>query len=142
MGPLHAEATRIVNTCLAYRTRRLSRVITRLFNDHLRPVGINIAEMNLLVAIAALGSVQPAQLGRALEMEKSTLSRNLKRLADRGWIASQANPEARGDLVSVTKSGEEILERAIPAWEDAQRRTAMLIGEATIPTITEGEVAT
>lgn len=141
-SPLQVEATRIVDTCLANRTRRLSRVITRLYNDRLRPVGINVAEMNLLVAIAALGSVQPAQLSRALEIEKSTLSRNLKRLAERGWITTRDNPEGRGELVGVTQAGEEVLDRAIPAWEDAQRRAATLVGEATIPTITRGEVAT
>ena len=138
-SPLQVAARQIVDTCLANRTRRLSRVITRLYNDRLRPVGINVAEMNLLVAIVALGSVQPAQLSRALEMEKSTLSRNVKRLAERGWIATGENPEARGELVGVTQAGKEVLERAIPAWEDAQRRAATLIGKATIPTITSKE---
>lgn len=132
---LKPEALRIADSCLAYRTRKLGRAITRIYNDALRPVGVNIAEMNLLVAIGALGDVQPGRLGEAMEMEKSTLSRNIRRLADRGWLVVRDNPDDRGELVSVSRAGSEVVERAAPAWEQAQQKASRLIGDLDIPTI-------
>ncbi|MEA2000319.1 MAG: MarR family transcriptional regulator [Actinomycetota bacterium] len=130
---VQALAADVVADCLAYRARRLSREITRLYNDHLRPVGLNVTEMNLLAAVAAQGGAQPARLSRGLQMEKSTLSRNLKRLADQGWVAMRPNPEGRGDLVVVTGEGATLLRLAIPAWEEAQRRALKLLDGALIP---------
>jgi len=130
---VQALAAGVVADCLAYRARRLSREITRLYNDHLRPVELNVTEMNLLAAIASQDGVQPARLSRGLQMEKSTLSRNLKRLADHGWVEMRPNPEDRGDLVAVTDEGATLLRQAIPAWEEAQRRALNLLNGALIP---------
>lgn len=127
----------VAQTCLASQARRLSRALTRHYNDRLRPLGLNIAEMNLLVAIAATGPVRPAGLARALELEKSTMSRNLARLTDRGWVKVRDNPEDRGDLVEATRRGERLLEQAIPLWEAAQHDAVVLLNGAAIPEIAD-----
>jgi DNA-binding MarR family transcriptional regulator len=93
----------------------------------LRPLGLNIAELNLLAAIAAQGSVQPAQLGRAMALEKSTLSRNCRRLVERGWVESRDHPDGRGVLLALTARGQETLLRALPAWRAAQQRAQALV---------------
>ena len=121
------QAARIVDTCVAYRTRRLSRMMTRLYNDRLDSAGINVAEMNLLAAIAASGRVQPTDLVDAMEIEKSTMSRNLRRLELRGLVSSKPYPEGRGVLVTLTDSGEATLMDAIPLWRDAQRSASELL---------------
>src|SRR5262245_40040021 len=96
------QARAVVATCLGYRTRRLARVVTRLYNDGLRPLGLNLTEMNLLAAIAAQRAAQPAQLGRAMALEKSTLSRNSARLVARGWVELHDHPDGRGVLLALT----------------------------------------
>jgi DNA-binding MarR family transcriptional regulator len=122
----------VVAACLGYRTRRLARTVTRLYNDCLRPLGLNITEMNLIAAIAAQGSVQPAKLGRAMELEKSTLSRNSSRLVDRGWVEIRDHQDGRGVLLALTERGNEMLLRALPAWQEAQQRAQSLVAE-TLP---------
>ena len=47
---IQKEAREVVATCLGYRTRKLARTVTRLYNDQLRPLGLNITEMNLMAA--------------------------------------------------------------------------------------------
>src|ERR671925_2011803 len=116
------QARQVVTACLGYRSRRLARAVTRLYNDRLRPLGLNLTEMNLLAAIAAQGSVQPARLGRAMALEKSTLSRNSSRLVDRGWVELRDHPDGPGMLLTLTASGNEMLHHAIPAWKEAQQR--------------------
>ena len=127
---IEREARGVVATCLGYRTRKLARAVTRLYNDRLRPLGLNLTEMNLLAAIAAQGSVQPARLGRAMALEKSTLSRNSSRLVERGWVEVRDHPDGRGVLLAVTARGNEMLLRALPAWKQAQQQAQSLVAVA------------
>ena len=129
---IEREARGVVATCLGYRTRRLARAVTRLYNDRLRPLGLNLTEMNLLAAIAAQGTVQPARLGRAMALEKSTLSRNSSRLVERGWVEVRDHPDGRGVLLAVTARGNEMLLRAVPAWEQAQQQAQSLVAVALV----------
>jgi DNA-binding MarR family transcriptional regulator len=137
---IEKEAREVVAACLGYRSRRLARAVTRLYNDQLRPLGVNITEMNLMAAIAAQGSAQPARLGRAMELEKSTLSRNSSRLVDRGWVELRDHPDGPGMLLALTESGNEMLLHAIPAWKEAQQRARSLVA-AALPDLEAGEVA-
>jgi DNA-binding MarR family transcriptional regulator len=126
------RAREVVATCLGYRTRKLARAVTRVYNEGLRPLGLNIAEMNLMAAIAAHGPVQPAELGRAMELEKSTLSRNTSRLVDRGWVEVLDHPDGRGALLKLTDRGNEMLLNALPAWNQAQEQARSLVAEALL----------
>jgi DNA-binding MarR family transcriptional regulator len=126
------QAREVVAACLGYRTRRLARAVTRIYNDRLRPLGLNLTEMNLLAAIAAQGSVQPARLGRAMALEKSTLSRNSGRLVERGWVQVRDHPDGRGMLLAVTAAGNEMLLRAVPVWTQAQEQAQSLVAEALV----------
>ena len=137
---IQKEAREVVATCLGYRTRKLARTVTRLYNDQLRPLGLNITEMNLMAAIAAQGSAQPARLGRAMALEKSTLSRNSSRLVDRGWVELRDHPDGPGMLLTLTASGNEMLHHAIPAWKEAQQRARSLVA-AALPDLEAGEEA-
>jgi DNA-binding MarR family transcriptional regulator len=127
---IEREARGVVATCLGYRTRKLARAVTRLYNDRLRPLGLNLTEMNLLAAIAAQGSVQPARLGRAMALEKSTLSRNSSRLVERGWVEVRDHPDGRGVLLTLTARGNKMLLRAVPAWKQAQQQAQSLVAVA------------
>jgi DNA-binding MarR family transcriptional regulator len=127
---IEREARGVVATCLGYRTRKVARAVTRLYNDRLRPLGLNLTEMNLLAAIAAQGSVQPARLGRAMALEKSTLSRNSSRLVERGWVEVRDHPDGRGVLLTLTARGNKMLLRAVPVWKQAQQQAQSLVAEA------------
>jgi DNA-binding MarR family transcriptional regulator len=129
---IEQQAREVVAACLGYRSRRLARAVTRLYNDRLRPLGLNLTEMNLLAAIAAQRSVQPARLGHAMALEKSTLSRNSSRLVERGWIEIRDHPDGRGVLLTVTAAGNQMLLDALPAWREAQERAQSLVAEALV----------
>jgi DNA-binding MarR family transcriptional regulator len=129
---IQQQARQVVAACLGYRSRRLARAVTRLYNDRLRPLGLNLTEMNLLAAIAAQGSVQPAKLGRAMALEKSTLSRNSNRLVEQGWVEIRDHPDDRGVLLSLTARGNQLLLDALPAWQEAQERAQLLVAEALL----------
>ncbi|MFQ5502514.1 MAG: MarR family winged helix-turn-helix transcriptional regulator, partial [Phycisphaerae bacterium] len=69
----------IASECLAVRIRLLNRTITNIFDDALRPLGLKVSQLNVLVVVAKRGPVSPTEVGRVLHLEKSTLSRNTER---------------------------------------------------------------
>jgi hypothetical protein len=76
----------ISKTCIAVRLRLLNRVVTNLYDDALRPLGLRVSQLNLLVVTAKLGLARPARVCEILQLDASTLSRNVKPLQAHGWL--------------------------------------------------------
>jgi DNA-binding MarR family transcriptional regulator len=126
---IESTAEEIARDCVAVRLRLLNRVITNVYDDALRPLGLKVSQMNILVVAARLGVAEPSQVCRMLQIDLSTLSRNLERLRARGWIESVPDRDARVHPFRVTRQGRELLEQAYPLWEKAQQRAIDLLGE-------------
>ncbi len=122
-------AARVAAECLGYRTRSLGRTVTRLYDEALREHGITVAQYGLLAAIALVGPVRPAELGRRLNLEKSTLSRNVHLMGEQGWVKVVTGAPARAQQLTLTKAGRGIVEIAFPAWERAQEEVRSILGE-------------
>lgn len=119
----------IADECLAIRVRVLSRIITSIYDEALRPYGLRITQLNILVATARVGTARPADLCQLLAMDASSLSRTLDRLASHGWIEFVPNVDRRARPFRLTAAGQEILERAYQAWEAAQQRARERLDE-------------
>ena len=83
---LEDAVDRIAGECIAVRMRMLNRIVTNLYDEALRPLGLRVSQMNILVATAKMGTVRPAEIGARLHLEASTLSRNVERMKERGWL--------------------------------------------------------
>src|SRR3954466_1226691 len=110
----------ISRTCIAVRLRLLNRVVTNLYDDALRPLGLKVSQMNILVVTAKLGLARPAQVCEILQLDASTLSRNVERMKVSGWLKVVPDEDARAQPFQLTTQGKKLIERAIPAWEKAQ----------------------
>jgi DNA-binding MarR family transcriptional regulator len=126
------SSRRIAEECVAVKLRLLTRAVTRLYNRLLRLYALTISQMNILVAISSLGEARQADVCRILDLEKSTLSRDLARLRDRGWVDSVPGEDSRIVRLKLTALGRRLLERATPAWEEGQRQATALLGSAEI----------
>jgi DNA-binding MarR family transcriptional regulator len=129
-------AAEIASDCVAVRLRLLNRVITNLYNDALRPLGLKVSQMNILVVATRMEVAEPSQVCRILQIDLSTLSRNLERMRARGWIESVTDKDARMHPFRVTDQGRELIQQAYPAWRAAQRRAAELLGEEGVALLT------
>ncbi len=118
----------IAAECLAVRLRTLNRAITSLYDDALRPHGLRVGQLNLLVAVARMGTARPGDLCRLLRMDKSTLSRDAEVLRRNGWLAVEAGA-GRSRPLRITPAGEALLAQVVPAWRRAQERARTLIGD-------------
>ena len=119
----------ISQSCLAARIRLLSRSVTGIYDDFLRPLGLKVTQMAILVMVARMGRISPGRLAGRLAMDKSTLSRNVERLERQGWLAILEGQDDRSQLLQVTARGQKLLEEAYPLWQQAQEQTEALLGE-------------
>ena len=127
--PIDMAVETIAADCVAVRTRLLNRVISSIYNDALRPLGVKVSQMNLLVVAAKLGVARPAEVCRILQMDVSTLSRNVDRMRAQGWLEVVDDPDGRAQPFRITPAGETLIQAAFPIWQQAQAQITALLGE-------------
>ena len=113
--------------CFAMRARRLSRLLTRRYEDELRESGLTVPQFTLLAAIIKHEPIAPADLGRRLDLEKSTLSRTVAKMIENGWLKEGYENEGRKGLAT-TGPGRERLRQAASLWRAIQARAIETFG--------------
>jgi len=129
MAKATASVEQIASSCIAGRVRLLSRVITNLYDDALRPFGVKLSQGNVLAVTARLGVARPAQVCDILELDPSTLSRTVDRMAANGWLEVVPDEDGRSQPFRLTAEGRRLMERTLPAWEQAQAAAKKLLGD-------------
>ena len=110
----------IGNSCFCLQARMTARAVTRRYNAVLAPLGLEVTEFSLLGAIAYGRARSVAEIAERLAFERTTLVRNLKRMAERGLIAP-AGARGRAVRYELTRRGSAVLEQALPLWRKAQK---------------------
>ena len=125
----------IAQNCLAVRLRMLNRIITSIYDDAFRSLGMTTSQANLLTAIYQEGPVKQAELADYLHIEKSTLSRNLALMKKRGWVRVLPGDDERSHALAITARGRKLLGEALPSWRKAQRAAGEILGEEGAATL-------
>lgn len=120
--------------CLASKVRRVHRVVVGRYDEALRPLGLTVSQLDMLMTLLGAGpDVRPIDLSRLLLMDRSTVSRNLDRLETRGLVVRTPGDSARESHVTVTPAGRRAAEGAAEAWFAAQEGTRARLGEEGSP---------
>ncbi|NOT84593.1 MAG: winged helix-turn-helix transcriptional regulator [Methylococcaceae bacterium] len=127
-----SQIDQIANECIAVRLRMLNRVVTNIYDNALRSLDLKVSQMNILVATAKMGIVRPADMCDILNLDVSTLSRNVERMKQRGWLQVVPESDGRAQPFQLTFEGRKLLEDAIPAWQGAQEQVMQLLGEDSV----------
>ena len=132
---LEAIADATSQACIATRVRQLSRIVTRVYDDAMRCHKITASQFTLLTQLAHTDGITAAEIGIDLDIEKSTLSRNLKRLLALGHIDMDPPAGRRGRGLHLTARGKAIIHEAYPVWQAAQRRAVDVMGKESRETL-------
>jgi DNA-binding MarR family transcriptional regulator len=107
--------------CTNLKLRQASRLVTRHYEHHVRATGLRITQYSLLSHVVKLGPVRAGELAAAMQLDASTLTRNLQPLLDQGWVTLRAvDADARARVVEATPAGAELRAQAQRAWKRAQ----------------------
>ncbi|HEY7291757.1 MAG TPA: MarR family winged helix-turn-helix transcriptional regulator [Vicinamibacterales bacterium] len=115
--------------CACATIRRASRAVTQLYDTWLREYGVEGPQFALLAMLERLGECNQAAMGQRLDLDKTTLSRNLKLLKQRGWIDVARGADARERRITLTAGGRRQLAAAKPAWRRAQSQLRSALNE-------------
>ena len=119
----------IASECVGMRLRQLNRVVTRIYDEALRPLGLKTSQVNIMVAAWKLGIANPVKVCEVLDLDPSTLSRNVERMRTKGWLEVVPDDDARQQPFRLTGAGKRLLEKVVPRWGVAQRQVVELIGD-------------
>ena len=119
--------------CVANNLRMVTRTIVQAYEDALRPSGLTIAQFSTLGTLNQTGPLPLTKLADAMELDRTTLARNLRPLERDGLV--QITPDVddrRVRVVSLTEDGGAALERAVPLWVAVQQRFLSGLGTANV----------
>src|SRR5919198_2004054 len=122
----------IAGECIAVRMRMLNRVVTNIYDDALRSLDLKVSQMNILVAAAKMGTARPIEVCAHLHLDVSTLSRNVERMKARGWLEVVPDADGRSQPFRLTPQGRRLLEKAGPAWSEAQQQVKKVLGNGFV----------
>jgi DNA-binding MarR family transcriptional regulator len=125
-------AREILRGCVFSRTRMLDRVLSRLFDDSLAPLGVRASQLTVLALLGSMEGLRAADVVRYLEMDKSTVSRGLTLLRTRGWVEESAGPNEKTRSLAVTTEGRELLQETLPLWRSAVDGARETLGEESV----------
>ena len=114
--------------CYCVLLRKTSRRMTALYDEALAPVGVNLAQFSLLRNISWQQPVSLTDLARVVELDRSTVGRNVKVLTRMGLTTAGVQDDGREATVVLTKKGRAVLNQGAPLWEAAQIRIEGALG--------------
>jgi DNA-binding MarR family transcriptional regulator len=134
--------------CACQNLRRLTRLVTRIYDQELRKAGLEITQFSLLTALATTGGANQKRLSAGLAMDSTTLTRTLRLLLKQGWIRVRPGEDRRERMFSLAAAGRQKMAEAQPHWEQAEQRLRQRLGGAgwtnmkqTVARVTEAATA-
>jgi DNA-binding MarR family transcriptional regulator len=119
--------------CVGSRVDQLHRQVSRRYEQALRPTGLSLPQLEILSALMSWGEpARPADVADALSIERSTMSRNLALMEQRGLVtAKTTSPTGRLMTVTISAAGIHALASARTAWRSAQSSVLATLGKDT-----------
>ena len=103
--------------CACDQLRRVTRFATQVYDNGFVASGLRITQLPIFVGLASEGDLPLSLLAEGLALDRTTLTRNLKVLEDRGLIRTYEDEnDARVRMVSMTLEGSAILKGALEHW--------------------------
>jgi len=143
MQPLHpshrsADADALFPlSCACQNLRRVTRIVTRIYDQELRKTGLEITQFGLLTELATVGEANQKRLSAGFAMDSTTLTRTLALLRKLGWIQVKRGKDRRERLFSLTAVGKNQIALAQQHWAAAERRLRHQLGDAGWNTMKE-----
>jgi DNA-binding MarR family transcriptional regulator len=125
-----ATCAQVRAACACGAIRRAARLITQRYDHVIAPSGLKITQLPIMVGLGAHGPVPLTPLADVLALDRTTLTRNLKVLEERGFVTLRPDPsDARVRLAAITDDGAAALSEALTRWRDVHGAVLEEFGE-------------
>jgi DNA-binding MarR family transcriptional regulator len=107
--------------CACATIRRAARLVTQLYSDEMSQK-LEPTQFSLLSALSQEPGANQARLGRALGLDKTTMSRSLRLMETHGWIEPGTTADQRERGFQLTPLGRKLFRETKPRWQQAQAK--------------------
>jgi len=125
--------------CPLMRLLVISRKLAKLFKKHFNKLNVTQSQVAILLMVAKMGEIAQSAIGKQLELERSTVSRDLVRLIDKRYLHKTTNGVS--PIISLTKEGIQIANSIAHEWEKGYKDSFDLLGEKGMKALAEIEKA-
>jgi DNA-binding MarR family transcriptional regulator len=121
--------------CTNFKSSQLSRKLKRLYDAELAKAGLKSTQYSLLTHVARRGPISATALANRIEIDTSTLSRNIKLLVRSGWLVMNVGEDARNRIITITPTGLAKQAEADVYWCQVQKKVNESLGEERITSL-------
>ncbi len=122
--------------CNCLNVRRASRAVTDFYDTVLKPSGLTVAQLSLLLNLKAAEPATIGGLAAVTRIDRTTMNRNLKPLADAGLLTVSPGGDSRTRQVALTDAGREAAAKGKVLWREAQAALKEYLGEEDLARLT------
>jgi DNA-binding MarR family transcriptional regulator len=119
-------------TCACFNIRKAARAVTQLYDDVLRPTGLRTTQLTLLMLLRGHGPTSINRLAEAAVTDRTTLTRNLAVLEERGLVRIRPGDDARVRVAELTQAGDGAVDAGFPLWQKAQTLITRRMGRDSL----------
>jgi DNA-binding MarR family transcriptional regulator len=123
--------------CTNLKLRQLSRRVSQHYDHIVGVTGLKTSQYSLLSHVVKLGPLRPGELAGHMEMDASTLTRNLQPLVAQGWVEVGPGDDGRSRFVTATDAGRDKRAEVQREWKRAQLALNERLGVATVAQLHE-----
>jgi DNA-binding MarR family transcriptional regulator len=114
--------------CVCGTLRQVTRAVTQLYDDALRPAGLRAMQFQMLSTVRHLGQASLTDLAVIMTLDQTTLTRSIALLERQKWVERKPQPDKRKKAYALTRRGLAKLDKATPLWQQVQNRVVQHIG--------------
>lgn len=130
-------AKTIPQGCTHFKLRQLTRLVSQRCETYFTETGFKTTQYSLLSHVDKLGPLSPGVLARRMDLDASTLTRNLQPLLADGWVEMLPGEDARSRLVQVTPAGHAKRAEMQADWKRAQLSLNARLGNERVQRLHE-----
>lgn len=123
------------SSCINAKLRRLHRLINSAYQAKINPFGLRGSMLSILFIIGKNEGISQKMIADILVLDASTMSRDIKKLIDKGWVLRTQGTDARQAELSLSQTGFELLEEVSPVWESLHQTVEGILGSFNIQQI-------
>ena len=114
--------------CACFNLQKATRAVSQFYNKMLKPSGLRGTQYSILRVLAVIDSGSITNIANLMVVDRTTLTRNLRPLEKRKLVKIVPGKDQRSREVRLTKKGKDTLTKAMPLWEEAQKRFSEGLG--------------
>ena len=122
-------------TCMNGKLRKLHRLINSAYMSNLKPFGIRGSMLSILFIIGKMPGVNQKFIADKLILDQSTMTRDIKKLENKGWVVKKVGSDSRQKALELTDNGYQLLEEITPIWEKMHHTVESILGQYNIQNV-------